>query len=48
LKTAGLTTTPLERRLQSALGDGFVVLEEGFNGRTFIHYDPTEGVIKTA
>ena len=31
------------RRLQSALGDSFVVLEEGFNGRTFIHDDPTEG-----
>ena len=31
------------RRLMSALGDNFTVLEEGFNGRTFIHDDPTEG-----
>ncbi len=31
------------RQLMKALGDGYVVLEEGFNGRTFIHDDPTEG-----
>jgi lysophospholipase L1-like esterase len=31
------------KRLASHLGDGFVVIEEGLNGRTFIHDDPTEG-----
>ncbi len=36
------------RRLKSALGDGFIVIEEGLNGRTFIHDDPTEGGYKNA
>ncbi len=31
------------KRLASFLGDEFVVVEEGLNGRTFIHDDPTEG-----
>ncbi len=30
-------------RLQKLLGDGYRIVEEGFNGRTFIHDDPTEG-----
>ena len=30
-------------RLASFLGDGYRVIEEGLNGRTFIHDDPTEG-----
>ncbi len=31
------------RRLGAMLGDGYAVIEEGLNGRTFIHDDPTEG-----
>ena len=31
------------RRLAAALGEGYAVVEEGLNGRTFIHDDPTEG-----
>lgn len=30
-------------RLMAALGDGCTVIEEGLNGRTFIHDDPVEG-----
>jgi lysophospholipase L1-like esterase len=31
------------RRLGALLGDGYVVIEEGLNGRTFAFDDPTEG-----
>lgn len=29
--------------LQAALGDGYKVIEEGYNGRTTVHDDPVEG-----
>ena len=29
--------------LQNALGDGYKVIEEGYNGRTTVHDDPIEG-----
>jgi lysophospholipase L1-like esterase len=31
------------RRLGALLGDGYIVIEEGLNGRTFAFDDPTEG-----
>ncbi len=31
------------QRLGAMLGDGYAVIEEGLNGRTFIHDDPSEG-----
>lgn len=33
--------------MQSALGEGYRVVEEGFNGRTFSQDDPTEGGFKS-
>lgn len=35
-------------RLQRLLGDGFAVVEEGFNGRTCVFDDPIEGGYKSA
>lgn len=34
-------------RLQSLLGDGYRVIEEGFNGRTCVYDDPIEGGFKS-
>lgn len=35
-------------RLQALLGDGYQIIEEGFNGRTTIFDDPVEGGYKSA
>jgi len=35
-------------RLQAALGGDYTVIEEGLNGRTTVHDDPTEGGHKSA
>ena len=34
-------------RLQTLLGDGYAVIEEGFNGRTCVYDDPIEGGFKS-
>ena len=34
-------------RMQRALGDGYAVVEEGFNGRTIVFDDPVEGGFKS-
>ena len=34
-------------RLQALLGDGYTVVEEGFNGRTCVYDDPIEGGYKS-
>lgn len=34
-------------RLQKLLGDGYAVIEEGFNGRTCVYDDPIEGGYKS-
>lgn len=34
-------------RLQALLGDGYTVVEEGFNGRTIVFDDPVEGGYKS-
>ena len=34
-------------RMQQLLGDGYAVVEEGFNGRTCVMDDPTEGGFKS-
>ena len=34
-------------RLQQLLGDGYTVIEEGFNGRTCVYDDPIEGGYKS-
>ncbi|MBQ8109989.1 MAG: SGNH/GDSL hydrolase family protein [Clostridia bacterium] len=34
-------------RMQEALGEGFTVIEEGFNGRTCVFDDPVEGGYKS-
>ena len=35
-------------RLQKLLGEDWMVIEEGFNGRTIVHDDPVEGGYKSA
>ena len=34
-------------RMQEILGDGYAVIEEGFNGRTCVYDDPVEGGFKS-
>lgn len=34
-------------RLQEKLGNDYTIIEEGFNGRTTVHDDPTEGGFKS-